>query len=624
MIPFLSQLYSKANPGKLWVDLGGEVDWEDILSREGVHQGCSFGSFLSSLGLQPVLREVAAGMQCGLVAAFCDDVKICGPPKVAHQAYVTLIELARECLGIEEVPSKGSLMWEGEGSPDLDDFPDEMPGVSSRITHDRHLGVFIGDSRPGSVADVKHALMDKFVEKARLISRLSIITDPQVKFQLLRCCASTRPGFWLRTMGPDLTFEAAQWYDTQLRACMSDMFGLMTDEAWALATLPTYLSGRGLISAVHSRHAAHAASWFAAFHNMSRCFPSAITITPPDITTSPLPFAVSIRVALSRCSSALTAVSDNINNLPLPDAVPSKPSVPELTDIDVRLPGAQKHIAVVVNSARWMDVFGSASLPLRARMLSMSTRGAMSALTAVPSTHRGQLLPLSFITAAQLSLRLPLSLLLGLRTCSCGKPLDAFGDHVLSCNHFTEKKKPGHNLVENVVSSLARAAGHDVSHDSRRPHRGHRAYSPNWCPDLTCLFGTPNHTHILVDITCPSVVSAAALPIASTDPRALSLAHEANKRRTYGVVAPHVVLPFVLDDSGGLGKEAWTFLLQCRDRAGSQLAPRDFERMNWSCAAFTTYYLQSLSLASVKGWGHFFMVVSSILRGGRGRGVGGV
>ena len=45
---------------------------------------------------------------------------------------------------------------------------------------------------------------------------------------------------------------------------------------------------------------------------------------------------------------------------------------------------------------------------------------------------------------------------------------------------------------------------------------------------------------------------------------------EAQKRRTYGNVAPHVVLPFVLDDLGGLGKEAWSFLLQCRDRAGSQ------------------------------------------------------
>ena len=83
----------------------------------------------------------------------------------------------------------------------------------------------------------------------------------------------------------------------------------------------------------------------------------------------------------------------------------------------------------------------------------------------------------------------------------------------------------------------------------------------------------------------------------------------------YGAVAPHVVLPFVLDDSGGLGKEAWAFLLQCRDRAEGQLAPKDFQQLNWSCNAFTSWYLQRLSLASVRGWGHFFMTVSSILRG---------
>ena len=53
-----------------------------------------------------------------------------------------------------------------------------------------------------------------------------------------------------------------------------------------------------------------------------------------------------------------------------------------------------------------------------------------------------------------------------LQRCSCGKQLDAYGDHVLSCMQFIEKKKPGHDLVEGVVMSLARSAGHNVSHDS--------------------------------------------------------------------------------------------------------------------------------------------------------------
>ena len=126
--------------------------------------------------------------------------------------------------------------------------------------------------------------------------------------------------------------------------------------------------------------------------------------------------------------------------------------------------------------------------------------------------------------------------------------MDAHGDHVLSCSHFTAKKTPGHDLVVRVVSSLARVAGHDVSYDSRCPHHGHRAYSPNSRPDLTCLFGTQNHTHILVDITCPSVFAAGVVQVASRDPKAVTQAHEAHKRRTYGNVAPHVALPFVLDN----------------------------------------------------------------------------
>ena len=52
--------------------------------------------------------------------------------------------LARDELGIEEGPTTGSVMWEGEGSPNPDDlalFPPAVPGVASRITHDvdRHL-----------------------------------------------------------------------------------------------------------------------------------------------------------------------------------------------------------------------------------------------------------------------------------------------------------------------------------------------------------------------------------------------------------------------------------------------------------------------------------------------------
>ena len=86
-------LYSKADPAKLWADLG-EQEWADILSHEGMHQGCTFGSFLVALGLQPVLQEVAQSMPCGMLLAYCGDAKIVGPPAVAHAAYA---ELGRLC-----------------------------------------------------------------------------------------------------------------------------------------------------------------------------------------------------------------------------------------------------------------------------------------------------------------------------------------------------------------------------------------------------------------------------------------------------------------------------------------------------------------------------------------------
>ena len=88
-------------------------------------------------------------------------------------------------------------------------LPCRRPGVASRITHDRHLGVFIGhgDARPELVQALKDKLMHKFHDKGRIMSRLPILSDPQIRFQLLRyrCCLSTRPGFWLRTMSLSLT-----------------------------------------------------------------------------------------------------------------------------------------------------------------------------------------------------------------------------------------------------------------------------------------------------------------------------------------------------------------------------------------------------------------------------------
>ena len=200
-----------------------------------------------------------------------------------------------------------------------------MPGVASRIAHGRHLGAFVGDARPESVQAVEDKLMDKFHDKGRIISRPPILSDPQIRFQLLRCCVSTRPGFWLRTTDPSLTHDSTSWYDSRMRVCMSDIACAPISDAtrtWLHASPPGSLGGLGLTSAMSTRHAAHYASWAASWANVTRMLPTAVPFPTADLATSALPFAVGLRDAHATTNHALTVLEENLNQHPLPPPRP--------------------------------------------------------------------------------------------------------------------------------------------------------------------------------------------------------------------------------------------------------------------------------------------------------------
>ena len=124
-------------------------------------------------------------------------------------------------------------------------------------------------------------------------------------------------------------------------------------------------------------------------------------------------------------------------------------------------------------------------------MLSQCQQGANFAFNAVPSQARGAMLPMSFVTACQLHLRLPLSLLQGITTCVCGAAVDCYG---------------------------------------------------------------------------------------------------------------------------ALGKEAMGFFKECRKKVSNELGDRDAARATWSSWGFSNFYLQSSSVANLKGQGNFFASAAAILR----------
>ena len=204
----------------------------------------------------------------------------------------------------------------------------------------------------------------------------------------------------------------------------------------------------------------------------------------------------------------------------------------------------------------------------------------MFAFNAAPTVGHGAMPPASFVNAVRLRLRLPLSLRAGITTCKlkCGCAMDPFGDHALSCPSCLCDCTPGHDLVVDVVASMARYASKHVSYSSRRPRAASLAYSPNWCPDITLIHGARDDNHVLVDVTCPSVVTRASLPAACHMPLATDIAATAMKHARYGNVHPHTVLPFVVEHAGGINNLGGDAVLQDVPGCSGQQADNKGER----------------------------------------------
>ena len=75
-----------------------------------------------------------------------------------------------------------------------------------------------------------------------------------------------------------------------------------------------------------------------------------------------------------------------------------------------------------------------------------------------------------------------------------------------------------------------------------------------------------------------------------------------------------MVLPFVVEHAGGLGKEAMQHFRRCRKLVKNKLSDQQDEVSTWSSRGFSNFFLQALSVANVKGIGHFFMTAASVIR----------
>ena len=99
------------------------------------------------------------------------------------------------------------------------------------------------------------------------------------------------------------------------------------------------------------------------------------------------------------------------------------------------------------------------------------------------------------------------------------------------------------------------------------------------------IHGHESGAHLIVDVACPSIVEGAALPAAALTPLVVAADTESFKHGVYGHVA-HVVLPFVVESGGALGREARRFFQRVQKKVMNRLTPKEEELASWSAFGF--------------------------------------
>ena len=89
MVRYIVMTYGEAAP--VFFREGGDLT--TIFNSVGSRQGCSLGSFLMAVALQPILQQLADEFDDVLITAYCDDVHFTGAPARVVAAYARYSEL---------------------------------------------------------------------------------------------------------------------------------------------------------------------------------------------------------------------------------------------------------------------------------------------------------------------------------------------------------------------------------------------------------------------------------------------------------------------------------------------------------------------------------------------------
>ena len=211
MVRYIVMTYGEAAP--VFFREGGVLT--TILNSVGSRQGCSLGSFLMAVALQPILQQLADEFDDVLVTAYCDDVHFTGAPARVVAAYARYSALTSSLLQNKLRPDKSEVY-----APQVSEealravgLPDEF--VSEKIHSDglRVLGVPVGH-----MAYKAGFCKNKVEELVRDLAVLGRVESLQVQHVILTKSLMHRMTNILRAVPGNAAelLDASKLYDTEL------------------------------------------------------------------------------------------------------------------------------------------------------------------------------------------------------------------------------------------------------------------------------------------------------------------------------------------------------------------------------------------------------------------------
>ena len=264
----------------------GEHGWETAVdengdmyySAEGCAQGDALGPFLWSIGYHWALLRMQAAHPTSLIMAYLDDNYAFDEPLEAYACMLTGSRVTEEEAGVASNMDKQEVY---SPEADLADLPATLRGAAGappnesngygggRLPCIRVLGAYLGDEDACSAALVRRVeahLQPLFkVLGLRDVGRTN--TSLQVQLCILRYCANTQLTYFLRTMPPSVTIDAARRHDEIIEEVWHGIVQTAAatvrerELAFRQARLPVKLGGMGITSMEQVRPAAWVGSW---------------------------------------------------------------------------------------------------------------------------------------------------------------------------------------------------------------------------------------------------------------------------------------------------------------------------------------------------------------------------